>query len=480
MSLRARLVTVLAVVLAMVVGLAVVVVAVQRDRLYAQLDDRLVAIAPLQRPGDDPTQPAPEGEPRDAQPGAPRGGSDDPLVQGSARRPISDVYIASVSPDGTVATIIEGQLLEAVVDTSGFAATPPDGRGFSTVDSPDGAATFRVLSEPSRDGQSTIVIAVPTRDVDQNVRRLVVTFSLVGGAIALTLGALTWWVWRLGLVPIARLTDTADAIAHGDRAQRVDELSVTTEAGQMARAINTMLDQRDEADDRLRQFVSDASHELRTPLSSIQGFLELYSAGGFRAPGEMDDAVRRMTDESNRMAGLVGNLLHLARMDEEQPLSIARTDIAELVRDVCADMGTAHPGRTVTASAPDVGELVAEVDAAKLRQLLTVLVDNALVHGPSASVEVEAHAEATQLVLTVVDDGPGMSSAEAERVFDRFYRGDSSRSRLRGGSGLGLAIAKMVAERHGGSISLDTTLGEGSSFAIQLPMAKSPGLSVSQ
>lgn len=452
MSLRTRLTVALSVVLALIVGMSITVVVLQRARLIEQLDDRLTSIAPLERPANN--RAGPDGQARP-----------DPPAQGP--RQISDVYIATLTAEGDVTVEIQGQLLDQVVDLTDFTSVP-EARRFVTADSVDGSESFRVLHEPVPGGGASIVIAVPTNEIDQTIGRLILTFTVVSLAIAAILGSLAYWVWRLSLVPLARITDTADAIAAGDRDQRVPELSDTTEAGRMARAMNTMLDERDRSDDRLRQFVSDASHELRTPLTSIQGYLELYSAGGFRSERDMDDAVRRMTDESNRMRDLVENLLHLARMDEEMALVLAPADIGDLVRDVCTDMSTAYPGRTVTAQAPPSGELVCTIDQNKVRQLLTGLVDNAFTHGPDASAVVGAATRDGQIVLSVADDGPGMTADEAARVFDRFYRGDSSRTRPQGGSGLGLAIAKMVAEQHGGHIELATAPGKGATFSIYL------------
>ncbi len=460
MSLRARLTVAMTVVLLLVVGMSVTVVVLQRARLIDQLDEQLTSIAPLDRPAAPPRSQATD------QPGRPN----QPRSFAEDGRQISDVYIAVVFPDGTVDLLVQGQLLEQVVDTSSFTDIPEE-RSFLTATSVDGSASFRVLHEPSPDGQASTVIALPTGDIDQAVNRLILTLTVFALAIVGILGALAWWVWRLSLIPLARITDTADAIANGERDQRVPELSDATEAGRMARALNTMLDQRDESDDRLRQFVSDASHELRTPLTSIQGYLEIYRAGGFRERAELDDAVRRMAGESERMHDLVTNLLQLARMDEAGQLVMTRTDVGELVRDVCADMGTAHRGRSVTAEAPERGRLTADIDTNAVRQLLTGLVDNALIHGPEAEVVVRAGLADDMLVLAVADDGPGMTTEESARVFDRFYRGDSSRSRDRGGSGLGLAIAKLTAEQHGGRIELDTSPGNGATFTIFLPGA---------
>ncbi|MCP3990057.1 MAG: HAMP domain-containing histidine kinase [Actinomycetia bacterium] len=458
MTLKARVATGLGLVLVLLVALAIVVVARQRDQLLGQLDERLIAIAPLERP------PMLE----DGQPGAPllaAPGGPDPL-----RRPISDVYIATVTDDSAIEVLVEGQLLDDVPDLSQFASSPAASRTFVIVDSVDGKTTFRVMADRAPDGNGTVAFAISTTDVDQTISRLIAAFTVVTTLVAVTLGAVAWWVIRLGLRPITDMTETAEAITSGERRQRAPELSDTTEAGRLAQAFNLMLDQRDEAEDRLRRFVSDASHELRTPLTSIRGYLEVYAAGGFREPGQLDDAVRRMRSESDRMGGLVDDLLRLARLDEEQPLELSLADVGELIRDVCADACNAQPDRDITADAPPTGELMATVDGQKLQQLVAGLIDNAVRYGPEAAVEVQAGSKDEVLTISVVDDGPGLSSEEAERVFDRFYRGDTSRSRISGGSGLGLSIAKSIVTRHRGTIDLVTASGQGCRFTIRLPV----------
>ena len=465
MTLRSRLLSGLALVLALLVALAVLVVVRQRAQLIAELDERLEAIAPLDRPQDSvAVRPLPPPKP----PVGPDGsaGREEP---GTIRRPISEVYIATVPTDGSIEVIQDGQLLDDVPDLTSFAGVVTDGRSFTTVGSVGGDLSFRILLDPPPDTDGTAVIAVPMTDVDRTIDQLIAAFVVVITLAALTLGAVAWWVIRLGLQPVTDMTETAEAISSGARRQRAPEPSNATEAGRLARSFNSMLDQRDEAEDRLRRFVSDASHELRTPLTSIQGYLEVYADGGFRKPGQLDDAVRRMRAESDRMARLVDDLLRLARLDEEQPLALVQTDVGELVRDVCADAATAHPGREVTADAPRTGSLMATVDGQKLQQVLSGLVDNAIVYGPDAVIHLEAEEEPGQVVISVADDGPGLTAEEAERVFDRFYQGDASRSRRIGGSGLGLSIAKAIVDSHGGSIDLDTAPGEGCRFTVRLP-----------
>ncbi len=459
MSLRARILTGFAVVMVLVIGLGIAVVANQRSQLLEQLDRQLEAIIPLERPA-----------PPDAGIDRPPVDIDRPVEE-----PISDVFIAAVRPDGTVDVLVQGQLLDAVPDVSTFAGAPLDGRTFSTVDSTDGSTRFRVLADPVPGAAFTTVIALPTTEIDETVRNLAVAFVVVALLVAAVLALVAWWIVRLGLRPISAMTETARSISRGDRSERAPEIDERTEAGQLATAFNVMLDQRDEAEDTLRRFASDASHELRTPLTSIRGYLDLYTAGAFRVPDQLDDAVRRMRDEAQRMNDLVEQLLQLARLDEAGELHRTPVDLGHLIRDVVANARAGHAGRNIVVDAPADGAVVVPVDHGRMTQLLTVLVDNALTHAPDATVDVNARSAPERLVIVVADDGPGLDQDDAAHVFGRFYRPVSSRSRTNGGSGLGLAIAQTIAEAHGGNITLRTAPGEGCEFTVEIPLLDPDG-----
>ena len=307
------------------------------------------------------------------------------------------------------------------------------------------------------------------------MRNLAVAFVVVALLVAAVLALVAWWIVRLGLRPISAMTETARSISRGDRSERAPEIDERTEAGQLATAFNVMLDQRDEAEDTLRRFASDASHELRTPLTSIRGYLDLYTAGAFRVPDQLDDAVRRMRDEAQRMNDLVEQLLQLARLDEAGELHRTPVDLGHLIRDVVANARAGHAGRNIVVDAPADGAVVVPVDHGRMTQLLTVLVDNALTHAPDATVDVNARSAPERLVIVVADDGPGLDQDDAAHVFGRFYRPVSSRSRTNGGSGLGLAIAQTIAEAHGGNITLRTAPGEGCEFTVEIPLLDPDG-----
>ena len=261
----------------------------------------------------------------------------------------------------------------------------------------------------------------------------------------------------------------ADAITAGDRSRRVTEARSRTEAAHLARAFNVMLDEQQGLERRLRQFVADASHELRTPVSAIQGFADLWRQGQLREGQPLEEAMRRIGQESARMAGLVKDLLTLARLDEGHALECLPVDLVPLVDDAVLDASATHPTREIRTEAS--GSIVAEGDEAALRQVIANLVTNALVHTPAtSSVDVRATAHSDVAVLEVADEGPGMVSSSAAHAFDRFWRGDGSRSRP--GSGLGLPIVAAIVAAHGGQLTMDSSPEVGTVVRVMLPLCR--------
>ncbi|MGC4106219.1 MAG: HAMP domain-containing sensor histidine kinase [Thermomicrobiales bacterium] len=341
-----------------------------------------------------------------------------------------------------------------------------------TIDAEQGDERFRALVLPQQSSGGWIVVTQSLSEVDAAIDRLVWTLLVAGGVLVVVLGAMVFWVQRLGLRPIARVTAAAEAIAAGDRSYRLAGEDARTEAGKLSHAFNLMLDERDESDVRFRQFVADASHELRTPLTSVRGYLELYREGAFRSDGEMDDAVRRMSAETTRMYGLVEDLLVLASLDEGRPLRRDVVDLGQILRDAAEDAGAVQPARRIVLVAPEVGPVVVG-DGSLLVQGVGILVANALAHTPeSADVTLTAMEDGGQAFVTVADKGPGLDAESAQHIFDRFWRGTKARERSRGrggGAGLGLSIARSIVEAHGGTISVQSTPGVGTAFAISLP-----------
>ena len=340
----------------------------------------------------------------------------------------------------------------------------------STVGSVAGGPRWRavLLQAPDRTGH--LLVAVSLDRTDATARQVRLTVWAVGAALAVALALGGWWMLRLGLRPIAEVTAVADAITAGDRSRRVTVTDRRTEAGHLGRAFNVMLDERQADETRLRRFVSDASHELRTPVAAIRGFADLYRNGHLDDDGALAEAMRRIGGESARMAGLVDDLLLLARLDEGRPLERLRVDLSTVLRDATLDASATHPSRTVRAEVAD--DLAVVGDDARLRQVVANLVHNALVHaGPSATVIVRGRRQGDVCVAEVADDGVGLEPEQAARAFDRFWRGDPARQRHANGSGLGLAIVRAIAEASGGRVALESTPGHGTVVRLVLPAA---------
>ena len=381
---------------------------------------------------------------------------------------LSDVYVARVA-SGTRHVVARSQIAEdrspALPTHVGDLADAPTP---TTVGSANGSGSWRAVLVSLRDDDQ-LLVAVPLDRVDAATSRTRNAFLAAGGAIVLAMVASSWWLLRLGLRPIAELTDVAQAITAGDRSRRVREGSAGTEAADLAQAFNVMLDEQAATEARLRQFVADASHELRTPVSAIAGFADLWREGGL-PESQLSDVMRRIGQETLRMRGLVEDLLLLARLDDGRPAERGRVDLVALAADARLDASVTHPSRTVAIDAP-TGAWVWG-DENELRQVVANLVGNALVHGgPNANVLIRITAQSDWTELVVSDSGTGMSDDETSRAFDRFWRADAARSSA--GTGLGLAIVKSVVDAHGGSVRLTSAPGAGTEAAVTLVTASS-------
>jgi two-component system OmpR family sensor kinase len=350
---------------------------------------------------------------------------------------------------------------------------------------------YRVLSGPLQDiglrdtatGAPILVrltVAIPLHDVDATLHRLLFVELIVAAGVLLALAALAWWVVKLGLRPLEEMQETAGAIAAGDLSRRVETADERTEVGRLGLALNQMLHQierafaeRAESEARLRRFVGDASHELRTPLTSIRGYAELFRRGAAERPEDLAKAMRRIEEEADRMGVLVDDLLLLARLDQGRPLERGPVDLTRIVGDAVDDARAVAPSRSIEYS-PN-GAVVVPGDEVRLRQVLANLLQNAVRHTPpDTAVHVRVTTDENDAVIEVRDEGPGMPTDEADRAFERFWRGDASRTRASGGTGLGLAIVAAIADAHGGSATVDTEPGRGATFRVRLPKAGRP------
>ncbi len=330
------------------------------------------------------------------------------------------------------------------------------------------------------------VVGIPLTAVDNTLAHQLHLELYVSLAVLAGLALAAWALVRLSMRPLERMTKTAGEIASGNLSARVEHTDERTEVGQLGAALNVMLTQieeafreREESENRLRRFVADAAHELRTPLTSIRGFAELFRNGTANRPEDLAVALRRIEGESVRMAGLVEDLLLLARLDQGRPLRFEPLDLVQLADDAAADARAIDATRTVTVTAPET--LLAEGDEQRLRQVTGNLVNNALAHtSPGTPVEILLTPEGDEAKLSVVDHGPGIGEEDASHVFERFWRADRSRRRsqqagnLSPGAGLGLSIVAAIVAAHGGRVSVERTPGGGATFVVQLPLRHVP------
>jgi two-component system OmpR family sensor kinase len=348
---------------------------------------------------------------------------------------------------------------------------------FLTVPADSGGGRYRVrASVEGRSPNYMLLIAAPLNSVDSTLHRLFLIELLVTGAVLAGLVALALWVVRLSMRPLVEIEHTAAAIGAGDLSQRVERAEPNTEVGRLGLALNAMLGQierafkaREASEAKLRRFVADASHELRTPLAAVRAYSELYRRGASTRPQDLDRAMTGINRESERMSLLVEDLLLLARLDEGRPLEREPVDLGEVVGEAVETARTVEPTRPIDFQSEPA---VVLGDRDRLRQVVDNLLSNTRAHTPATgAVHVRVARNGTDAVLEVADSGPGMDEEEVERVFERFHRGDPSRSRASGGVGLGLSIVAAVAEAHGGSASAESEPGKGSTFRVRLPLA---------
>ena len=316
-------------------------------------------------------------------------------------------------------------------------------------------------------------------------------FGLAVGGISLfgilLVAFATWFIVSYALRPLRRVAATATEVASMELDRGEVDLSVRvpeadtdtrTEVGQVGAALNTMLGHvgdalqaRQESESRVRQFVADASHELRTPLASIRGYAELTRRGNYNLPKDVTHSLGRVESEAVRMTSLVEDLLLLARLDAGRDIETAPVDLTLILVDCVSDAHAAGPDHDWELGVLDE-PLFVEGDAQRLHQVFVNLLANARVHTPAGTrvrIGLQKTDRATA-VVTIMDNGPGIPKKLQSDLFERFARGDSSRSRASGSTGLGLAIVKAVVDAHDGSVSVTSRKGN-TTFRVELPLA---------
>ena len=336
---------------------------------------------------------------------------------------------------------------------------------------------FRVLALPLPSNLGSVAIAQSLNDVDRTLSRLQWLFFLIGFVIVGLIALASRTVIKVGLKPLSDVEDTAARIAVGDLSARLPEAKPGTEVGRLTTSLNTMLARIEESfairktsEDKLRRFVADASHELRTPLTAIRGFAELHRQGAVSGEEDTKQLLARIEGESLRMGSLVEDLLLLARLDQAREMEHLPVDIAKTTRDAVASAQVAGPGHPISLVG-DLDELYTLGDQHRIHQVIANLLANARTHTPIGTPITVSIAQSNDGVrIAIADAGPGLSAEDQKRIFERFYRADSSRVRIEGeGSGLGLSIVDAVMKAHGGTVSVNSEIGKGSTFTLFFP-----------
>ncbi|MFJ8761726.1 HAMP domain-containing sensor histidine kinase [Streptomyces cyaneofuscatus] len=490
--------------------------------MYGELDDQLhsIAVRAERPPG---PGPLPEAL-RDAGPLGFVGGGGQPLgTFGALVDDGGDVTASTVVEDGGLRSQESAKPLTEAQQRALESGAPAVGDDARSIDLP-GLGGYRVEAATTTEGR-TVLVGIPTAEVSGALTTLIVVEVCVtaAGLIAASLAGTV--LVGVALRPLRRVAATATRVAElplhsGEVAllERVPdaEADPRTEVGQVGAALNRMLGHvgsalvvRQESETRVRQFVADASHELRTPLASIRGYAELTrratgrdaaSSAREHVNADPDPVIRhalgRIESEADRMTGLVEDLLLLARLDAGRPLSYESTDLLPLVVDAVSDARAADADAAATTEADALhcwrlelpGEPVTvRADPARLQQVLVNLLANARTHTPpgtTVTVSVRSSVQPSvradePVTLEVRDDGPGIPAELLPHVFERFARGDASRTRgavggrTGGSTGLGLAIVQAVVSAHGGRVRVDSTPGR-TVFAVELPAEAGP------
>ncbi|WP_329309546.1 sensor histidine kinase [Streptomyces microflavus] len=512
-TLRTRLVVAAVSLIAVVAAVIGSVTAIAfHSYMYGKLDDQLhsVAVRAERPPG---PLPVPDVLREAGQLGFVGGGGQPLGTFGALVGDDGDVTASKVVEDSGLRSQESAKPLTGQQRRALEAEAPETGGGTRSVEMP-GLGGYRVEAATTAEGR-TVLVGIPTAEVSGALNTLILVEVCVtaAGLIAASLAGTV--LVGVAMRPLRRVAATATRVAElplhsGEVAllERVPdaEADPRTEVGQVGAALNRMLGHvgsalavRQESEMRVRQFVADASHELRTPLASIRGYAELTRRVTGREPSDSGSVTRhalgRIESEADRMTGLVEDLLLLARLDAGRPLSYESTDLLPLVvdavsdarvADASAEAGALHQWRLDLPDEP-AGPVTVRADPARLQQVLVNLLANARTHTPpgtTVTVSVRPSVRADEPVtLEVRDDGPGIPAELLPHVFERFARGDASRSRgdatdkatgtTTGSTGLGLAIVQAVVSAHGGRVRVDSAPGR-TVFAVELPAEAGP------
>jgi two-component system OmpR family sensor kinase len=415
--------------------------------------------------------------------------------EAAAQQPFNIIQPLRGVPNATSVTLLDargvivgklgGDLTEvatpAISPFSGFTSkkiAALGGKAF-TIQKTRDQVPLRAVALELPSGIGSVVVATSLEGETKTLGELSGLFFFISLIVLVLIGLFARLLIQISLKPLREVEVTAAAIAGGDLSARLPESKPTTEVGRLTQSLNTMLGRIEESfairvasESRLRRFAADASHELRTPLTAIRGFAELYRQGAVSGVESTKELVGRIESESIRMSTLVEDLLLLARMDQAPTLAKEPLDLNQTIRDVVASAEAAGPLHPIEVDLP-YDESFILGDPMRVHQVIANLLANARTHTPEGTkISIRVNQSEKETMVSVSDNGPGLSSDHKKRIFERFFRADPSRARTSGeGSGLGLSIVDAVMKAHGGSVSVESEVGKGSTFTLHFPIA---------
>ena len=441
-----------------------------RNYLVTQIDSELVSVASgslprVQSAGiehDDDLHPRPT-----------------PVTGNPVRRIPTATSLTLLDADGKVSAQIGGDLNPSSIATyiatlNGTEIASHKGSPF-TLMTP--GSDFRVVALPFSNGQGTVVAAKSLNELDRTIGKLQFLFFLISLVLLLIILVAARTVIRVGLRPLEDVEVTAEEIAQGNLSARLPDADPSTEVGRLVTSLNTMLSRIEESfevqtksENKLRRFVADASHELRTPITAIRGFSELFRQGAVTGQKDVADLIARIENESKRMGSLVEDLLLLARLDQAREMDAKPVDINKVVEDAVISARAAGPNHPVELHI-NGDEIFTLGDEVRIHQVVANLLANARAHTPAGTpITVSVTSTDDAVEISVADKGPGLSEDDQKRIFERFYRADTSRVRTGpDGSGLGLSIVDAVMRAHGGKATVASKVGGGATFTLTFP-----------
>ncbi|MEK4513430.1 HAMP domain-containing protein [Paenibacillus anaericanus] len=302
---------------------------------------------------------------------------------------------------------------------------------------------------------------------EREIGRLLLLGLLIAAVVSVITG---WIVARSALKPIRMMIGEVRSIGANNLSQRLHLPVAKDELHQLGETFNSFLHKLDVSFEQQRRFVSDASHELKTPIAIIEGHTHMIQRWGKKSPEVLDESLAFMMDETKRMKELIAQLLLLAEAEEPLLDGVGEVcDLHDTLRELIPQTVHVNPEVILDYDGSPIGEaILIRMPRGASYQVLRNIVENAFKYTPKGgTVSISHFIKDGQAIVIVEDTGIGISSEQLPHIFDRFYRTEGSRNRAQGGSGLGLAIAKAIMERYGGSIHIDSTLGQGTKVTLR-------------